>query len=56
MSHIWRHSAQVMLVLDNPDYLPDEQLAPLEGLQLSSITADRGQHVHTDLVVSVNLR
>lgn len=45
-----------MLVLDNPDHLTDEQLAPFEGLQMSGIVADRGQTVHTDLVVSINTK
>ena len=44
--------------MDNPDHLEDDQMAPMEGLQLSGISADVGdsESVPTDLVLSINMR
>jgi hypothetical protein len=46
---------QVMLVVDGALQSGGPQRADWEGLQLSAISADRGDVVPTDLVVSVNL-
>ena len=45
-----------MLVVDGAQQSGGMQQAHWEGLQLNSITADRGDAVPTDLVVSLNFR
>ena len=47
---------QVMLVVDGAEQSGGMQQARWEGLQLDAITADRGDAVPTDLVVSLNFR
>ena len=47
---------QVMLVVDGAQQSDGTQQAHWEGLQLDAITADRGDAVPTDLVVSLNFR
>ena len=49
---------QVLLLVDNPDHLEDDQMAPMEGLRLSGIAGDSGlaESVPTDLVLSIGMR
>lgn len=57
LQHSMSLPVQVLLVLDNPDHLTDDQLPAMEGLQLRSISASgETDNVATDLVVSVNMR
>jgi hypothetical protein len=49
-------SRQVMLVVDGAGESGAKQLPSWEGLEVSSVAADRGNIVPTDLVVSINLR
>ena len=45
-----------MLVVDGAGESGAQQLPDWEGLEVSSVAADRGNVVPTDLVVSINLR
>ena len=45
-----------MLVVDGAGKSGAQQLPDWEGLEVSSVAADRGNVVPTDLVVSINLR